>query len=41
VRDQVMGAEDAGGASKEKSIGDNRYRIYGELFAELSARRSY
>ena len=41
VRDQVMGAEDVGRASKEKSIGDNRYRIYGELFAELSARRSY
>ncbi|MDZ4293662.1 MAG: ribosome small subunit-dependent GTPase A [Hydrogenophaga sp.] len=41
VRDQVMGVEDAGRASKEKSIGDNRYRIYGELFAELSARRSY
>jgi ribosome biogenesis GTPase len=41
VRDQVMGAEDAGSASVEKSIGDNRYRIYGELFAELSARRSY
>jgi ribosome biogenesis GTPase len=37
VRAQVQGE----GASADASIGENRYRIYTELFAELSQRRTY
>lgn len=37
VRAQVQGA----GGAADASIGENRYRIYTELFAELSQRRTY
>jgi ribosome biogenesis GTPase / thiamine phosphate phosphatase len=39
VMRQVQGAGDV--ADGEQSIGENRYRIYTELFAELSERRNY
>jgi ribosome biogenesis GTPase len=38
VLQQVQGMD---GAGAEASIGENRYRIYTELFAELSERRAY
>ena len=37
VRAQVQGE----GGAADASIGENRYRIYTELFAELSQRRTY
>ena len=40
VMAQVQGPDAATGEAA-KSIGENRYRIYTELFAELSERRSY
>ena len=44
VRAHVTAAAESGGAAdtgKEASIHANRYQIYGELFAELSDRRTY
>jgi hypothetical protein len=40
----VLGQDGAAGSpgnDTSTGINENRYRIYGELFEELSARRSY
>jgi ribosome biogenesis GTPase / thiamine phosphate phosphatase len=44
VRSHVLGQDGAAGSpgnDTSTGINENRYRIYGELFEELSARRSY
>lgn len=41
VRSQVRAADATDDAGMDGKIGENRYRIYGELFAELSSRRTY
>jgi ribosome biogenesis GTPase len=37
----VQKTDDDPASADPQAIGENRYRIYGELFAELSARRQY